>query len=191
MPTFRTSRPVSAADPAKPHLILVGLPGAGKSTIGAMLADALGRTFLDFDLEISRRQGMSIQEIFGQRGEQHFRDIEHALTEELRELGNMVLAPGGGWMGRPDTVALLRPPATVVYLKLSPTMAVRRMGTGVGTRPLLRHPNPVAELERLFATRRSSYESADIVLDVERLAVQEVTQKLLERIRLGSAGSET
>jgi shikimate kinase len=189
MPTFRTSRPVSAADPGKPHLILAGLPGAGKSTVGTALADALGRTFLDFDLEISRRQGMSIQEIFGQRGEQHFRDLEHALTEELRELGNMVLAPGGGWMGRPDTVALLRPPATVVYLKVTPATAVRRMGTGVGTRPLLRHPNPVAELERLLGLRRAAYESADIVLDVERLTSQQVTQKLLERLGAGPAGT--
>lgn len=181
MPTFRTSRPVSAADPAKPHLIVVGLPGAGKSSVGTLLADALGRTFLDFDLEISRRQGMSIADIFGQRGEQHFRDLEHALTEELRALGNMVLAPGGGWMGRPDTVGLLRPPAQVIYLKVTPATAVRRMGAGVGARPLLRHPNPVAELERLLSTRRASYETADVVVDVERIGAQEVTQKLLER----------
>ena len=68
MATFRTSQPGSAADPAVPHLILVGLPGAGKSTVGAALARELGRPFLDFDAEIVRRQGMTIAEIFAQRG---------------------------------------------------------------------------------------------------------------------------
>ena len=87
MATFRTSQPGSAADAALPHLILVGLPGAGKSTVGAALARELGRTFLDFDAEIVRRQSMTIAEIFAQRGEASFRDLEHGLTEELSERG--------------------------------------------------------------------------------------------------------
>lgn len=180
MATFRTSRPVSAADPAKPHLILVGLPGAGKSRVGSFVADALGRSFLDFDLELSRREGMGIPEIFGQRGEQYFRDLEHGLSVELRDLGNMVLAPGGGWMARSDTVAVLRPPARLVYLKVTPATAVRRMGAGVGGRPLLNHPDPVAELGRLLASRRVGYESADLVIDVERLAPQEVATRIID-----------
>ncbi len=68
-PTFRTSRPGSAADPSRPHLILVGLPGSGKSTVGRAVATQLGRTFLDLDLEIERREGKSISEIFGEQGE--------------------------------------------------------------------------------------------------------------------------
>src|ERR1700716_2849397 len=107
MATFRTSQPGSAADPSLPHLILVGLPGAGKTTVGALLATALGRSFLDFDTEITRREGMSIPEIFGQRGEEHFRHLEHELTEELQEVGNMILSPGGGWVTHAETVALL------------------------------------------------------------------------------------
>jgi len=186
MPTFRTSKPVSAADPAKPHIVLVGLPGAGKSVVGALVAESMGRTFLDFDLEIARRQGMGIPEIFGQRGEQHFRDLEWQLTEELRELGNMVLAPGGGWMTRPDTVALLRPPAQLVYLKVTPETAVRRMGAMTEGRPLLRHPHPVAELAKLLEARRWAYESADFALDVERLDPQRVTQRLLELLAAGT-----
>ena len=186
MPTFRTSRPVSAADPAKPHLVLVGLPGAGKSVVGEMVASSLGRTFLDFDLEIARRQGMSIAEIFGQRGEQYFRDLESGLTDELRELGNMVLAPGGGWMTRPDTVARLRPPAQLVYLKVTPETAVRRMGAMAAGRPLLRHPNPVAELGKLLEARRWAYESSDFVVDVERLDPQRVTSRIVELVGAGT-----
>lgn len=186
MATFRTSQPGSAADPSLPHLVLVGLPGSGKSTVGARLARQLGRTFLDFDVEIARREGMSIADIFAQRGEPHFREMEHALTTELRALGNMVLAPGGGWAARPDTVALLRPPALLVYLRLSPAAALRRMGGKVEGRPLLRWPDPRGELERLLAARRSVYESADLVIDVEHLYPQRVTEQIVAMIGRGS-----
>ena len=179
MPTFRTSRPVSAADPARPHLILVGLPGSGKSTVGVLTGEALGCTFLDFDQEIARRQGMSVPDIFGQRGEPRFRELEHQLTCEVQELGNMVLSPGGGWMTREDTVALLRPPARLVYLKVTPATAMRRMGAMADGRPLLRHPDPVGELEHLLTARRAAYQTADLVIDVERLYPQEVTQKIV------------
>jgi len=96
MPTFRTSRPGSAADPSRPHIILVGLPGSGKSSVGRAVAAKLGRTFLDLDHEIERREGRSISEIFGENGEAYFRAKELSLTKELQQVGHMILAPGGG-----------------------------------------------------------------------------------------------
>jgi shikimate kinase len=182
MATFRTSQPVLAVDPSLPHLILVGLSGAGKSTVGALLATALNRSLLDFDTEITRRQGMSIPEIFGQHGEEHFRQLEHALTVELQELGNMILVPGGGWTTRPDTVALLRPPAKLVYLKISPNVAVLRMGATAAGRPLLNRPDPRAELSRLLEARHEVYESADLVVNVDHLDPQRVTQRIVEQL---------
>lgn len=160
--------------------MLVGLPGAGKSAVGARLARATGRTFLDFDVEIARREGATIAAIFAQRGEASFRQLERALTLELRALGNMILAPGGGWMSRPETVALLRPPARLVYLKVTPATAVRRMGAGVAARPLLQRPDPVAEVGRLLEARGAAYETADLVIDVEAVAPQEVARRIME-----------
>ncbi len=180
MPTLRTSRLVSVADSRPPHVVLVGLPGAGKSVVGALLAQRLGRTFLDFDVQISRSEQMSISEIFAQRGEDYFRRLEHRLTVELGGLDKMVLAPGGGWASRPDTVALLRPPAQLVYLEVSPATAIRRMGASSKTRPLLHHPRPEDELDRLLIDRRAAYESADFVVDVETLAAEEVTGLIVE-----------
>ena len=182
MATFRTSQPGSAADPSVPHLILVGLPGAGKSTVGASLARELGRGFLDFDAEIARREVMTITEIFATKGEPTFRQLEHALTEELREVGGMVLAPGGGWVGRPDTVALIRPPSRMIYLRVRPRTAIARMGRSVAGRPLLSRPNPVGELERLLGERRVAYESADYVVDVERVAISEVVRRIVAAV---------
>lgn len=183
MATFRTSQPGSAADPSVPHLVLVGLPGSGKSTVGPLLADGLGRPFLDFDLELSRREGMSIPEIFGQRGEAHFRDLEHRLTEEVRELGGMVLSPGGGWVARPENVALLRPPGRLVYLRIGTATALERMGASAAGRPLLDRPNPRGELDRILSARILAYESADLVVDVDRLDPQAVTEEIIGRLR--------
>jgi shikimate kinase len=183
MATFRTSQPGSAADPSVPHLILVGLPGAGKSTVGSALARELGRSFLDFDAEIARREGMSISEIFATKGEPTFRQLEHGLTEELKELGGMVLAPGGGWVTRLDTVALVRPNSRMIYLRVRPQTAIARMGRSVAGRPLLTRPNPVAELERLLNERRIAYESADYVVDVERVAISEVVRRIVAAVR--------
>ncbi|MES2178671.1 MAG: shikimate kinase [Gemmatimonadota bacterium] len=178
MATLRTSRPALAADPSKPHIILVGLPGSGKTTVGALLAARLGRAFLDFDQEISRREGMSVSEIFAMRGEHQFRELERALTAELRHMGNMVLSSGGGWMTVAATVALIRPPAVLVYLRTTPATALKWMGHGTVSRPLLMRPDPRGELERLLAARKSAYESADLIVDVERLDPQRVTDMI-------------
>lgn len=176
------SRPVSTAERVARHLILVGLPGAGKSIVGALLAKELDRPFLDFDMEIARRERMSIAAIFQRRGEACFRDLEHALTEEMRSRGAMILSPGGGWIMREDTVALVRPPARLVYLRVTPATAVRRMGAGVSRRPLLRDADPLGALERLLAARQGAYESSEVVVSVEDLAPQQVAAKVLEAL---------
>ena len=182
MPTFRTSAPGSAADQARAHIVLIGLPGSGKSTVGLLLGRQLNRQFLDFDVEIARREGMSITEIFAQRGEPSFRQLEHGLTREVAELGNMVLAPGGGWVAQADAVALLRPPAMLIYLRISAATALKRMGASTAGRPLLMRPNPRGELDRLLETRRAAYEAGDLVVDVERLAAKEVAFYIASRL---------
>ena len=99
-----------------------------------------------------------------------------ALTRELAEVGNMVLAPGGGWITQPDCVALLRPRSSLVYLRTRPATALRRMGSGKSRRPLLMRPDPLAELERLLESRKHAYEESDHVVDVERLMPQQVAE---------------
>lgn len=179
-PTFRTSHPGSAADPSLPHLILVGLPGSGKTTVGQAVAQATSRTFLDLDLEIERREGRSISQIFAERGEPYFRKKERDLTEELTFVGNMIVAPGGGWVTDPEVVALVRPPSRLVYLKVRPATALKRLGPMRSLRPLLMRPNPLDELDRLLKARKAAYESADYVIDTELLDPKGVTEKVIE-----------
>jgi shikimate kinase len=178
--TFRTSRPGSALDPATPHIILVGLPGSGKSTVGVAVAERLGRTFLDFDVEIERREGRSVAEIFAEKGEPYFRKLERRLTEELAVTGNMIVAPGGGWAADPEVVAMVRPPAKLVYLKVWPAIAIARLGQQTAKRPLLWKADPKAELTKLLDARRAAYTSADHVVDTDALSLERVIDKVAE-----------
>jgi shikimate kinase len=177
--TFRTSLGASAADPSVPHIILVGLPGAGKSVVGMRAAEIMKRSFLDFDAEIERREGTPVARIFAENGEHYFRGKERALTAELRETGGMLLSPGGGWITNPDVVSLLRPPGVLVYLKVRPETALKRMGKRQAVRPLLAKLDPAAEIRRLFEARHLLYEGADETIDTERLTLQQVTESLV------------
>lgn len=179
-PTFLTLQGDSADDPSKPHIILVGLPGSGKSTVGKAVAEQTGRVFLDFDLEIERREGLSISQIFGERGEPYFRQRERQLTEEVARVGNMVVSPGGGWITNSEVVALVRPPSQLIYLKVRPETALTRLGPMRAVRPLLMRPDPVAELGRLLDSRKKAYESADHVINTELYDLQRVIGKVIE-----------
>ena len=158
-----------------PHVILVGLPGAGKSVVGQRSASRLGRPFVDFDAEIERRAGMPIAGIFRDRGEAGFRYLELELTRELAAGGGAILSPGGGWIAVPGALELLRPPARMIYLRASPDVALLRMGPGRAGRPLLTTAEPLATLQRLLEAREPLYRLADDVVDVNLIAVEEVT----------------
>jgi shikimate kinase len=166
-------------DRTRPHLILVGLPGVGKTTIGRAAARRLGRDFLDFDQEIERRAGMDVREIFRLKGEEHFRELEFALTKELSTSGGMVLAPGGGWITQERSVELLRSAGRIIYLRASPEAVAKRLRR-VETRPLLAGRDPVVALRELYEKRRALYETADTVLDTESLMRQQLIAKVVE-----------
>lgn len=160
------------------HIALVGLPGSGKTTTGRRVAERLGRDFLDFDEEIQRREGRSVGEVFASKGEAYFRALEARLSEELAMRPAMVLAPGGGWMTRPDAVASLGARTRIIWLRVSAEVAVARMGKNVRLRPLLSGGDPVAQLHRLESERRGIYASADASLSTELLSRQEVIDEI-------------
>ena len=170
------------------HFVLIGLPGAGKSTVGPLLAERLGLFFLDFDAEIERRTGRAVPSIIREDGEAAFRNLEHNLTAELAMAEAAVLAPGGGWVTRPDTVALLRPRAKLVHLKVTPEAAIRRLGSARLARPLLDGSDPLARITALEVARRAAYERADWVIDTELLTVQRVIDIIVELVSIPGAG---
>ena len=180
MATFRTSQPVSALDTARPHVVLIGLPGAGKSTIGRLAAQRAKRAFLDFDREIERRQSQTVSEIFAERGEQFFRQLERALTQELAAVGGMIVAPGGGWIVDPENVALLKPNAQLVWLKVRPEVAIARLRAEATVRPLLIRPDPLSELKKLLEQREALYAQADHLINTEMVSLEQAADRVAQ-----------
>jgi shikimate kinase len=151
----------------RPNIILVGLSGCGKTSIGRAAARELHWPFIDFDTEIEHRQHMSIRQIFAQQGEARFRQLEQALTEELVTCSGTSMSAGGGWITNQEAVALLRPTGRIIYLRASPELLVVRLATARVRRPLLEVPDPLDTLTGMYEARRPLYESADLVIDTE------------------------
>ena len=166
-------------DERKTHLILVGLPGSGKSTVGKAVAAVLDCPFMDLDAEIERREAMTVAEIFAARGEESFRELERVVTHTLRTVPPMVLAPGGGWIANPGCSDLLRPPAKMIYLFTNPARAVRRMGSKIQKRPLLAGAYPVAGLEKLLAAREKLYLQADHTVSVDSIPFRTIVERIV------------
>ncbi len=165
------------------HLVLVGLPGAGKTTIGRAAAAQAGLPFVDFDEEIEARTGLSPTELFRQRGESSFRAEELALSRELVGRHTIVVSPGGGWITQPAAREALRPNAWLVYLRVSPAVAAARLGGAASNRPLLADEDPVLALGRLLAARQTLYESADQLVDTEVVDMQQVIDVVAKAAR--------
>ncbi|HKS06907.1 MAG TPA: shikimate kinase [Gemmatimonadaceae bacterium] len=180
MATFRTSQVVSALDPSRPHIVLVGLPGAGKSTVGMRAAEKAGRSFLDLDREIERREGQTVAEIFAQKGEPAFRQMERDLTAELTTIGGMIVAPGGGWIADPENVAKLAGHSILVWLKVFPETAIARLKKETTVRPLLQRPEPLVELRKLLQQREPLYAKAAHTIDTDKVSVDETVRRVAE-----------
>lgn len=168
-----TTKSSYTADPArigqaisKRTVALVGLMGAGKSTVGRRLADVLGRQFYDSDNEIEKAAGLSISDIFALHGEEEFRRGEHRVLERLLGEAPHVLATGGGAYLNPDTRDLLREKAVTIWLNADLETLWRRVSRR-SHRPLLKADNPKGVLSRLLDERTPIYEKADLVVTSE------------------------
>jgi shikimate kinase len=170
-------------------IVLVGLPGAGKSTAGRLAAMRLGWDFVDLDDEIVRMAGgRSVAEIFAAEGEPAFREREREATRNLRGRRRIVLAPGGGWMANPGCADALRPPARIIHLRVGVPAALARLAGSPEVRPLLAGPDPAGALADLERRRSGSYAAADVVLDTEVISLQAVVDSLV-RLASGPGGT--
>jgi len=164
------------------NLVLVGMMGAGKTTVGRLLARRLKRSFYDSDEEIERRCGVRIPVIFDIEGEAGFRAREAQAIAELCALDGVVLATGGGAVLAEENRRQLAANGTVVYLHARPGHLWQRVRHD-RNRPLLATPDPQRKLEELYAVRDPLYrEVADIVMDTGRQSVQTLAKDLLARL---------
>jgi shikimate kinase len=165
-------------------LALIGYRGTGKSTVGRMLADRLDRPFLDADLEIEARAGMSISSIFTEWGEPAFRDWEERTLVELTEaFPDAILATGGGAILRPSNRALLARFGLVVWLRAEPAEMARRIEADQASgssRPSLTAAGTIAEIAQVYHARQALYEAAaDAAVDTQGKTPGEVAELVL------------
>lgn len=147
------------------HIVLIGLPGAGKTTVGRLVADRLKAPFVDIDGLIVRRMQMPINRIFAEHGEQKFRALEAETV--IQALGGppAVFAPGGGWVAQPGVLEAARPKCFLVYLRTMALTAAKRAADGA--RPLLAGEDPVEKMRQLLKERDRFYVQADAELKAD------------------------
>ncbi|HEY6676992.1 MAG TPA: shikimate kinase [Terrimicrobium sp.] len=163
-----------------PNLVLIGFMGCGKSSVGRRLSGLTGHRFVDVDELVTQSDGRSISEIFSQRGESYFRDLEQRALEDLVGVCGIVLSTGGGLVLRPANRGTLKRIGIVAWLDADPEILFER-ATRSGRRPLLQTDDPKGTFDELLSVRRNLYEmTADFRVDSSRLSHDEAAQTLLE-----------
>lgn len=164
------------------NVALIGFMGTGKSTVGMLLAEALGIIYIDSDEEIIRISGCNIPDLFVEYGETRFRELEKNIVRSLSRLDGIVIGCGGGVVINPENVATLRTTSTVVLLTASPEEVLRRT-SGDFSRPLLNSIDRLTRIRELMAARNNPYlAAADLVVDTESLTPKEVANQVLKRL---------
>lgn len=164
-------------------IVLVGFMGAGKTTVGRLLAEKLGVPFTDSDHVVEARAGKPIPRIFADEGEPAFRELEHQVIADLLNGPDIVLAVGGGAVGHPLTSKALSG-ERVAYLRVSFAEALSRVGRdggdgGDGARPMLARP----DIADVYASRQASYQAAaTITVDVDGRAPESISADILDRL---------
>jgi shikimate kinase len=162
-------------------VVLVGMMGAGKSTIGRRLSSRLGMPFLDADAEIEAAAGMSIPDIFESRGEPDFRDGEARVIARLLDSGPAVLATGGGAFMRKETRDRIRDKAVSIWLKVDADIIMRRVKRR-SDRPLLQTADPEATVGRLISEREPVYRQADLTIASRDVPHEKIVEECIEAL---------
>ena len=166
----------------KTNVVITGFMGTGKSSVGRLVAERLGLTFVDMDEVIEAREGVPITELFSRHGEAGFRAVESAVARELGMGEGLVIATGGGTMLAPENRAALGENGLIVCLTCAADQILRRLD-GDTTRPMLAAPDKEKRMNELLAARMPVYTSLPVVVDTTRRSVAEVAEVVVSAYR--------
>ena len=180
---MKNSRRIQAKSLFDYNIFLIGFMGAGKSTISAVLRDALAMDVVEMDQVIAEQQGMSISEIFETYGEEYFRNLETQLLIDMQSKQNVIISCGGGVAMRERNVAEMKKNGKVVLLKADPQTILDRVKDS-DERPLLNGHKNVEYIADLMEARRAKYEAAaDIVVQTDGKSALEICEEMIHKLR--------
>ena len=164
------------------HIVLVGLPGSGKSTVGRLVADGLPAPLIDIDGLLVREMGMPVSEIFGMVGEARFREMERDAVNAAQGGAPGVIVPGGGWAAQPGQLDAAASACLSIYLRCLPATAAKRSEQGE-VRPVLAGVDPVQRMRTLFEEREPFYLLAHHTVQAEHSAAVAVAEEIVTLAR--------
>ena len=168
----------------KTNVALIGFMGTGKTAVGKVLAEKLGKEFFELDPLIEQKAGKTIPEIFKDDGEIAFRELEIEVTKGVSEKKNAVIACGGGVVLNRINIDRLRKESAIVYLTASPRIILKRISNDAEVRPLLKTPDKALQIQKLLRFRKPFYErAADIEIDTSKLDIDSVVEQIVTKLK--------
>ncbi len=165
------------------NVYLVGFMGTGKTVAGRILARLLGRNFIDLDDLIELSESSTINDIFCDKGESAFRDLETTHLKKISNENNLIVACGGGIVIKQDNIDIMKSTGIIVCLTASPEIIFNRVKLNTA-RPLLNVDNPPDKIKKLLEIRKSFYEKADFQIDTSGISEEEVANRILDTIKI-------
>jgi shikimate kinase len=164
------------------HIVLVGLPGSGKSSVGRLVAAALGAPVIDIDGLLVREMGMPVAQIFGMVGEVRFREMERDAVKAAHAGAPGVIVPGGGWAAQPGELEAAKITSLVIYLECQPSTAAKR-SEGGEVRPLLTGLDPLQRMRTLLQDRERFYGLAHHRVQADNAGTEAVAREVVDLAR--------
>lgn len=162
------------------NIVLVGLMGCGKTTIGSLLSKLLNRKFVDSDSLITNLAGLSVSQIFEKYGEAYFRELERKVIEDISCQNDLIISTGGGVVENPENIASLKENGVLFYLYASAQDLYDRIKND-DSRPLLKNSDPLATLEKLLARREKFYSLSEEKIQTGQRQVKEIAEEIIEK----------
>ena len=168
----------------KKKIVLVGMTGVGKTTIGRVLSKILRRAFVDIDFEVEKASGQKIHHIFEKYGEDEFRKIEKkTLYRFLNTKINLVISTGAGILGDQETINIIKKNSVCIFLDIKINNLVERLNNNFKSRPLLKNGNLRENLENMIKKRIQNYEQAHIIIPVDGLSIPDIVRRVINNLK--------